>query len=47
MNASSDDEGNNDEVDPDPTTYEVNINDNPDDDKNYYQFTPDTPINGK
>ena len=34
MNASSYDEGNNDEVSPDPPTNEVNINANSDDEEN-------------
>ena len=47
INASSDDEGNNDEIAPDPPTNDININDNSDDEKNYYEVTPDTPTNGK
>ena len=46
MNASSDDEGNNDEVAPNPNTNNVNINANDDDEKNNYEVTPDTPKNG-
>ena len=46
MHASSDDEGNNDEVAPDLPTNDVNINANSDDDKNYYEVTPDIPTNG-
>ena len=46
MNASSDDEGNNDEVAPDPPTNEVNINDNYDDEGNYYEVTPETSTSG-
>ena len=46
MNDSSDDEGNNYEVDPDPPTNGVNINANYDDEKHYYKVTPDTPTNG-
>ena len=45
MNASSDGEGDNDDVAPDPPTNDVNINDNYDDEKNYYEVTPDTPTN--
>ena len=45
MNASYDDEGNNDEVAPDPLTNDVNINDNYDDEKNDYEVTSDTPTN--
>ena len=46
MNTSSDDEGNNDEVSPDPPTNDVNINDTSNDDKNDYEINPDTPTNG-
>ena len=46
MNASSDEERNNDEVDPEPPTNNVNINANSDDEKNDYEVTPDTPTNG-
>ena len=46
MNASSDDEGNNDEFAPDHPTNDVDINDNYDDEKNHYEVTPDTHTNG-
>ena len=46
MNDSSDDEGNNDEVAPDPPTNVENINTDSDDEKNGSSFTPDTPTNG-
>ena len=46
MNTSSDDEGNNDEVAPDPTTNDAKINANHDDKKNDHEVTPDTPTNG-
>ena len=45
MNYSSDDEGNNYEVDPDPPTNDVNINANSDDEKNDHEVTPDSPTN--
>ena len=41
MNASSDDEGNNYKVYPDPPKNDVNINANTDDEKNDYEVTPD------
>ena len=47
MNASSDDEGNNDDVAPDPLTNDVNINADYDDEKNDYEVTPDTHTNGR
>ena len=31
---------------PNPPTNDLNINDNSDDEKNYYEVTPDTPKNG-
>ena len=43
MNASSDDEGNNDEVALNLPTKDININDNYDDEGNDYEGTPDTP----
>ena len=36
----------NKEDDPNPPTIDVNINDNSDDEKNYYEVTHNTPING-
>ena len=42
MNASSDKERNNEKVDPEPPTNNVNINANYDDEKNVYEVTPDT-----
>ena len=45
MNASSDDEGNNNEVAPDPPTNDVNTNTKYDDQKNGCEVTPDTPTN--
>ena len=47
MNASSDNEENNDEVSPDPPTNDISINANPNDKKNDYEVTPDTPKNGE
>ena len=35
----------NEEDAPEPPTIYVNINDNYDDEKNYYEVTPDTPTN--
>ena len=43
----SDKEGNNDEVAPDPPTNDVNITANSDDEKNDYEVTPDTTIDGE
>ena len=45
MNASSDDEGNNDKVAPNSPTNGVNIKDNYDDETNYYEVTLDTTTN--
>ena len=42
MNDSSDDEGNNYEVSPDPHTNDVHINDNSDDERNDYEVNIDT-----
>ena len=46
MNSSSDYEGNNDDVAPNPPTNDIKISENSDDEKNCYEFTPDTPTNG-
>ena len=46
MNAYSNNEGNNDEVAPNPPTNDVNINANSDNEKNDYEVIPDTPTNG-
>ena len=46
MNTYSDDEGNTDEVTPDPPTKDITINDNYDNERNDYEVTPDTPTNG-